>query len=88
MLIGFIIFSSIANNVLYNYIILKYRNCKAIIAYRLITTIYVYIIPIIPNIHILFESILRIIVPAIIYAIIEVIYSKIEKRKQSFLFSI
>ena len=45
ILIGFIIFSSIANNMLYNYIILKYRNCTATIIYRIITTIYVYIIP-------------------------------------------
>lgn len=78
MLIGFIIFSSIANNLLYNYIIIKHRNCKAIILYRIITTIYVYIIPITPNIHILFESIIRLIVPYIIYLIIETNYSKKE----------
>ena len=42
-LIGFILFSSIANNILYNYIITKHRNCKAIIAYKLITIIDVYL---------------------------------------------
>lgn len=52
VLIGFIVFSSIANNLLYNYIIIQYRNEKAIIAYRLITTLYSYIIPIIPDIYI------------------------------------
>ena len=80
MLIGFIMFASIANNILYNHIIIKYRNSKAIIGYRLITIIYVYLIPIIPNIHILFESIIRIIMPYIIYLILEAMYSKKEKH--------
>lgn len=80
MLIGFVVFSSIANNLLYNYIIFRHRNCKAIIAYKIITTIYVYIIPIIPNIHILFESMLRIIVPFLIYLLLEANYGKKEKE--------
>lgn len=80
MLIGFIIFASIANNLLYNYIIIKYRNCKAIIIYRMITTLYVYFIPIVPDIHILFESILRMAVPYIIYIILITAYSKKEKE--------
>lgn len=80
MLIGFTLFSSIANNMLYNYIIKKYRNCKAIIGYRIITTMYIYIIPIIPNINILFESILRMIRPYIAFLILEAMYSKKEKQ--------
>ena len=80
MLIGFIMFASIANNLLFNYIIKKYRNCNAIIAYKIITTIYVYLIPIIPNMNILFESILRIIIPYVIYLILGAIYSKKEKE--------
>ena len=80
MLIGFILFSSIANNILYNNIIIRYRNCKAIIAYRLITILYVYIIPIIPNIHILFDSIFRMIMPYMIYLILELMDSKKEKE--------
>ena len=80
-LIGFIIFSSIANNMLYNYIIKKYRNCKAIIVYRLITTLYIYILPIIPNmINILFQSIINIIIPYIIFLILEKLYAKKEKQ--------
>ena len=73
-------FASIANNMLFNYIIKKHRNCKAIIAYRIITTIYVYIIPIIPNMNLLFESIMRIIIPYIIFVILEKRYSKKEKQ--------
>ena len=80
MLIGFVIFSSIANNLLYNYIIIQFRNSKAIIIYRIITTVYVYFIPIIPNIHILFESILRIIVPSIIYMILTANYAIVKKE--------
>lgn len=78
MLIGFVMFASIANNILYNHIIKKYRNCKAIIIYRIITTIYVYIIPIVPNINLLFESVLRMVLPYIIYIILEKMYAKKE----------
>ena len=80
MLIDLIMFASIANNILYNYIIKKHRNCKAIIAYKIISTLYVYIIPIIPNINILFEAIVRVIVPYIIYLILEKLYAKNEKQ--------
>lgn len=78
MLIGFIVFSSIANNLLYNHIIIKYQNCKAIIAYRLILTLYLYIIPIVPNMHILFESVLKMILPYIIYLVLKGMYGKKE----------
>jgi len=80
-LITFTIFSSIANNMLFNYIIQKHRNSKAIISYRIITTVYTYIIPIVPNIHILFESIIRVIMPFIIYMLLEKMYTKKDKQK-------
>lgn len=70
-LMTFIIFSSIANNLLYNYIIIKYENWTAIIVYRLITTLYMYIIPFLPDFHIFLEAIIRLIVPYIIYIILE-----------------
>lgn len=76
VLLSFIIFSSVANNLLFNYIILKYRNAKATIAYRMITTLYAYIIPIMPDIYIFFESVIQIIVPYIIYNILEKIYNR------------
>lgn len=75
-LISFIIFSSIANNLLYNYIVIKYRGWVANIIYRLLTTLYMYISPIVPNIYIFWESVIRLIVPYIIYIILEQIYSK------------
>lgn len=70
-LMTFIVFSSIANNLLYNYIIIKYGNWNAIIIYRLITTLYMYIIPFLPDFHIFLEAIIRLIVPYIIYIILE-----------------
>lgn len=70
-LMTFIVFSSIANNLLYNYIIIKYENWTAIIVYRLITTLYMYIIPFLPDFHIFLEAIIRLIVPYIIYIILE-----------------
>lgn len=78
-LISFVIFASIANNLLFNYIIINYRNAKAIIVYRLITTLYVYILPIIPNIYMFLESILKMIIPYMVYVILENTYSKSEK---------
>lgn len=75
VLVTFIIFASIANNMLFNHIIIKYRNMPAIIIYRLITTLYIYLIPITPDIYIFIESILKMIVPYIIYVILENLFS-------------
>ena len=75
-LISFIIISSIANNMFFYYIIIKYRSSIGIIIYRLITTLYMYILPITPNIYIFLESVIRIIVPYILYVIIETLYNK------------
>lgn len=80
-LMTFIIFSSIANNLLYNYIIIKYENWTAIIVYRLITTLYMYIIPFLPDFHIFLEAIIRLIVPYIIYIILEQINGTNKKIK-------
>ena len=70
-LISFIIVSSIANNILYGYIIKKYRSARGIIIYRIITTLYMYVIPITPNIYIFLESVIKMVMPYIIYVIIE-----------------
>ena len=77
--LAFVIFSSIANNILYNYVVVNYRNILGIIIYRLATILYTYIIPITPNIYIFFESVIRLIVPYIIYIVLEQIYYKKEK---------
>lgn len=74
VLVSFIIFASIANNLLFNYIILKHRNAEAIIIYRLITTLYSYILPVSPDIYIFLECIIKMVVPYLVYMILERIY--------------
>lgn len=73
--IGFILFASIACNLLYNYIVIRFDN-KGVIIYRLITILYVYILPIIPDVYIFVRSFLRMLYPFIIYIIIEYTYAK------------
>lgn len=73
--IGFSTFSSISCNMLYNYISSRY-GIKPIIIYRLITILYAYIIPIIPNVDMIFRSFLRMIYPYIIYKILDTAYDK------------
>ena len=78
-IIGFITFASISCNMLYNYITKRCGN-KSVIIYKLITILYIYIIPIIPNMYIYFRSFLRMIYPYIIYLIIENAYSKTNSK--------
>lgn len=75
-LVSYTIFTAIANNVLYNYIVTKYGNYKAVICYRIITLMYMYIIPITPDIDILFRAIIGIVVPYVTYVLLENLYSK------------
>ena len=73
--VGFITFASIACNLLYNYISTRY-GVVGIIVYRMLTILYVYFIPIIPNVYIFFRSFLRMLYPYIIYLVLEYTYSK------------
>ena len=73
--IGFTLFASIACNLLYNYVSNRY-GIKGNIIYRLITVLYVYIIPYIPNVYVFFRAILRMIYPYIIYQVLEYTFAK------------
>lgn len=73
--VGFLLFASISCNLLYNYISYRYGS-KSIIIYRLITVLYAYLIPIIPNVYAFFRSFLRMMYPYIIYLVLENSYSK------------
>ncbi|MBR4178848.1 MAG: signal peptidase I [Bacilli bacterium] len=73
--IGFILFASISCNLLYNYMTVRFGS-KSIIIFRLITILYAYFIPYIPNIYIFFRSFLRIVYPYIIYLVLEYTYGK------------
>lgn len=75
MALGFVFFASLSCNLLYNYISIRYGS-KGIIIYRLITTLFIYIIPVIPSMYVFFKSFLRMLYPYIIYLILEKIFSK------------
>ena len=72
--IGFTLFASIACNLLYNYTSSRY-GALPIIIYRLFTVLYVYIIPIIPNVYMFFRCVLRTVYPYLIYQVLEYTYA-------------
>ena len=74
-LLGFISFASISCNLYYNYYTKRF-GINGIIFYRMITILYVYIIPIIPNVYIYFRSFLRMLYPYIMFIIMENTYGK------------
>ena len=78
--LGLISFAAIANNLLYNYICKNYGP-KPVIIYRLITILYIYIFPIIPNVYTYLRTFLRMLYPMIVYMYIEKYYYQ-EKYKE------
>ena len=74
-IISFSLLASIAGNLLWNYTSKRF-GYKPAIVFRLIMTLYEFIIPIIPNVFIYLRCFLRILYPYIIYLILEVLYSK------------
>lgn len=71
---GFVLFASLSSNLLYNYISKRYGS-RGNIIFRLITVLYIYIIPIVPDIYIFFQSFLRMLYPYLIYLIIDKLFS-------------
>ncbi len=69
-LIGFAGICSIVNSILYTYMSPKYGK-KPIIVYKLITTLYLYIIPITPNVYMYFRVFVRMLYPLLIYSYLE-----------------
>lgn len=69
-LIGYVGLSSISVNILCNYMVKRHGFVPNII-YRIITTIYIYILPIIPDIYLFFQAFFRIIYPYIIYLMVD-----------------
>lgn len=74
-IVGFVLFASVACNLLYNYITYRYGS-KGVIIYRLMTILYAYFVPYIPDVYIFFRSFLRMLYPYIIYLVLEYTYSK------------
>ena len=73
-LIGYVGLASISTNLLCNYLVKRYGYI-ANISYRIITTMYIYIFPILPDVYLFFQSVLRIIYPYIIYLVIDFAYA-------------
>lgn len=81
-MVGLTIFPSISCNLLYNYISDRH-GYMPVVTFRIITTLYAYIMPIIPNIYMFFRCFLRILYPYLIYLILEATYSR-SNFKQSY----
>lgn len=94
VLVSFIIFASIANNLLFNYIVVRHRNVEATILYRIVTTLYSYIIPVSPDIYIFLECIIKMILPYMIYIILDGLYARkevivsVQQRKKDIIITI
>lgn len=73
--IGFVLFASLSCNLLYNYIAKRF-GVTGIIVFRIITSLYIYVFPIIPDVYLFFRSFLRMVYPFIIYLVFESTYSK------------
>jgi len=88
--IGFILFASVSCNLFYNYVSNRY-GILGIIGYRMITVLYVYIIPVMPNVYVYFKSFVRMLYPYIMYLVLEKTYSKTDfvvsysERKKNFI---
>ncbi len=74
--VGFVLYASLSNNLLYNYFTKRFGP-KGIIIFRLITVLYVYIIPITPSVYLFLRTFLRMLYPFLIYLVLENTYSKV-----------
>ena len=73
--IGFVLFASMSNNLLFNYLSKRFGK-KSIILFRLITVLYIYIIPYQPDVYLFLRTFLRMLYPFIIYLVMERTYAK------------
>lgn len=74
--VAIVLFPSIANNLLYNFIDGNFREEVSIIIYRILTTMYIYFIPITPDLEVLLDSLIGIVVPVLIFAVLSVYLPK------------
>ena len=74
-IVGYVLFASLSSNLLFNYVSIRYDK-RGIIIYRLIITLFPYIIPVVPQIYTFFESFLKMLYPYIMYVIIEKLLMK------------
>lgn len=72
--LGFVLFAALSTNLLYNYVSSRYGS-GPVILYRLITSLYLYIIPVTPDVYLFLRSFLRMLYPYIMYVIFEKMFS-------------
>lgn len=70
ILIGYVSLPAISTNILCNYVTKRYGLIPNIL-YRIITSIYIYIFSILPDIYMFFQSLYRMIYPYFIYIILD-----------------
>ena len=75
--LGYVLFASLSSNLLFNYIANRY-DTKGILIYRLITNLYMYIIPVIPDTFMFLQSFIKMLYPYILYVLIDKLFSKNE----------
>lgn len=73
--IGYVLFASIANNLLFNYLTIRY-DYNGIIVYKLMTSLYSYIIPLIPEVYMFMMTFYKMICAYILYIVMEKLFSK------------
>lgn len=81
-LVGYVSLSAISTNIFCNYMTKRYDIIPSVI-YRVITTIYIYIFSVLPDVILFFQSIYRIMYPYIIYLVIDGIYEEKNRIKQA-----
>lgn len=74
--LGITFFPSLVSNIVFDDMVVKY-GYKPILVYRLLTTLCYYMLPIVPNMYILFRAIARIVIPLIFYFILSYMYDRI-----------
>lgn len=74
--LGITFFPSLVSNIVFDDMVVKY-GYKPIIVYRLLTTLCYYMLPIVPNMYILFRAIARIVIPLIFYFILSYMYDRV-----------
>ena len=79
LILGYVFFASCSTNLLYNYISSRF-GMKSVVIYKLITTLYVYFIPVVPDLYIFFSTFIRMVYPYIIYVVFENMFAKVRKE--------
>lgn len=76
-LVGYVGLASISTNLLCNYTVKRYGFLPNML-YRIVTTMYIYVLPILPDIYLFFQSVFRIIYPYVIYLMLDFAFTNEE----------